>query len=545
MAKQKRRNGRPRSTKNEKHPDVMNEIELELEQQRARKRALSEGRAIESPAPPPKLLGGLRYDAARKTYFPSESFPEQTTYDQRAAPRTMPLRPTNLAIRTSRPILLFPTSWIGPAIEQCIYVRRRQDLTSLWMGRLWANSSKVIPTNVMQGQYWKSMLPPLKRSPFMDVGSPGMPFPWDLGCKSNLAPATRTFDVLEDGTLVTLVEGGYVIRRPPMRAWTESHRLDTDWEKQTTGIYGEGEQLGHAIRFVAKDILVVRNAMDERALDFYFMMDGRDSNSCSGWKVESEHCGIHDFLVTEDKLVAFAPRIERRTTHVTLFHDLHTGCSTNMERKHFGSSDSLCLAFMGEKIVHGHRNGQLTLIDRRCQTPVAKTEEDSRGSITGIVALDDSHELLAKRSFGPVLLYDMRMVKVSQELTIASGSIHPTMSSCCVGLALDPTKKMVISPYSDAQSQVHLAIWSIQTGALLGTKQVGRHKSNGLPHFELRETRTPAWEWTRDGRDGDLVVTQTQGRWGLWFKSGAIEPFAPNSMGSIHHVHFPGSLTSN
>ena len=524
----------------------MHEIELELEQQRARKRALSKGKPIESPASPPKVLGGFQYDPARKTYFPSEAFPEQTTYEKRATSRKMLLRPTNIAIQKSRPIDLFPSSWIGPAIEQCIGVRRRQHLTSLWMGRLCANSSKVIATNVMHGQNWKSMLPPFKIPPCMDVSSPGIPFPWDLGCKSNLAPSTRTFDVLEDGTMVTLVEEGFVVRRPPMKAWTESHRLDADWEKQTTGAFGQGEPLGHAIRFAAKDILAVRNAMDERALDFYFMkVDGRDFNFCSRWKVESEHCGIHDFLFTNTKIVAFAPLIDRQTTHVTLFHDIHTGHSTNLQRKHFGSSDSLCLASMGDNIVHGHRNGTLTVIDHRCRTPVAKTEEDSMGSITGMLALDRFHNLLAKTSFGTVLLYDMRMIKVSQELTIASDSIHPTMSSCCVGLALDPTMKMVISPYSDSQSQVHLAVWSLQTGALVGTRQVSRHKANGLPHFELRETITPAWEWTRDERDEDLVVTQAQGRWGLWFKSGAIEPLAPNTMGSIHHVHFPGSLNSN
>lgn len=539
--KARRRNACPNNS-SDKQPDskaVMREIEFELEQQRARKRALSEGKEQSSPTPPPKVLGAFRYDADRKTYFPLKAFPTPSLPPkQQSSTRKRPLRTSDLVIHTANSIQSLPVPWIGTALEQCASARRRQDLSLQWSGRLLAHSTTVVPTVMQTLGGWTSMLPQLKRSPYMQYTS-NTPFPWDITCKANLAPATRTFDVLNDGMLATLVEGGFFVRRPPLRIWKKSHYLKEKWKLQTTGLYGEIEQVGHALRLVSHQLLVVRNAKDERVLDFVKFLD--DNNKWTSWSVESERCGIHDFVVFNDSLVAFAPRLEPQTHYVTLFHDIHKERSIHMERKHFGSSDSMCVESMGQNIVHGHRNGGVTLIDRRSKAPVARTKGDTQGSITGITVLDDSNEILAKRSFGPVMTYDMRMVKVSQELFLPSDSVHPTLSTCCVGVALDPARNIVISPYSDSHRQVHLAIWSLRSGTLIGTKKVSCTQIDGLPHFELRQTITPAWKWTRKENSNDFDVTQCVGRWGLWFKSGIIEPAAPNCMGSIHHMHLPGS----
>lgn len=539
--KAKRRNARRKEPpiKQIDGKSVMTEIELELEQQRARKRVLSEEREKSSPEPPPKILGAFRYDADRNTYFPLKAFPAPTpSPKQPSSTRKRPFRVSDALIHTASSTQSFPVSWIGTVMEHCTSSRRRRDLSLDWSGRLLAHSTTVVPTVIQTLGGWKSMLPPLKRSPYIQ-NTIHSSFPWDITCKTNLAPATRTFDVLNDGMLATLVEGGFFVRRPPLRTWTKNHYLKDKWKLQTTGLYGDTEQVGHALRLVSHQLLVVRNAKDERVLDFVKFF--HDNNEWTSWSIESEYCGIHDFVVPNDSLVAFAPRMESQTAYVTLFHDFHKECSIHMERKYFGSSDSMCVESMGQNVVHGHRDGGLTLIDRRCKIPVARTKGDAQGSITGLTVLDDFNEILAKRSFGPVMTYDMRMVKVSRELSIPSSLVHPTLSTCCVGVALDPARNIVISPFSDSQRQVHLAIWSLRNGTLIGTKKVSCTQIDGLPHFELRQTITPAWKWTRKEQSNDFDVTQCVGRWGLWFKSGTIEPTAPNYMGSIHHIHLPGS----
>lgn len=516
---------------------LMSDIELELQQQRARKKALSENKVQALPVAPEVQLGIYRYDPERKAHFPQQTFPEPGNHQTNMIQTYFDKRPQqHLVMHKIKSVTGISIPLIGPGLELCTKSHQRRNLSLFWYGRLLAHSGCIVPS--MMQEYsgrWVSMLPPLNE---FKNGSTIMPH--DLVIKSNLPPSTRTFDVLNDGTMVTLVQGGFFIRQGQQpRTWTERDYETLSWKNTTTTIHSQ-QQVGHAIRFVSPQLIVARNAKEDRQLDFYRHV-GDNSNTSDDWRkcwtVESKCSGVHDFVLWNDAIVAFAPRVDRHTTYVTLFHDIYKETSTHMERECFGSSDSLCVESVGQTIVHGHRNGGLTLIDQKCPTPIAKTDGDSKGSITGLLTLD--HRILAKRSFGTVSLYDMRMLTRCQELVIPSDMVHPTMSSCCVGMALDPTKQLVIAPYSDAQQQVHLAMWSLQNGTMVGTKQISLHKADGLPHLELRNTITPACDWT-NGPNGKIVVTQPKGRWGLWYKSGMIEPLAPNYMGSIHHMHFTG-----
>lgn len=217
-------------------------------------------------------------------------------------------------------------------------------------------------------------------------------------------------------------------------------------------------------------------------------------------------------------------------------------------------SDALCIERQGDCFYTGHRNGHLSITDLRTNDMDSFASGDaSAGSLTRIMTMKDSNTILTKHSFGSCYLWDVRMMgrecdngKVSPllHLQIPKSILHPTKSSCCNGIALDPTQSIVIAPFVNVQERACLAFWSLSSGLFVGYKELSSAVSGGMPYCELSNTITPAWKPMDDSaRNGD-VVTRKEDGWGLWFKFGMplIREATPNFLSSIHHVTFPGRI---
>jgi hypothetical protein len=204
----------------------------------------------------------------------------------------------------------------------------------------------------------------------------------------------------------------------------------------------------------------------------------------------------------------------------------------------------------------GHRNGSLSVVDKRVRHANIHRAVDAGnlGSVTSITVMHGDNMFLTKHSFGSCFLWDVRnmgsesagTVKVVHHLEVPAHSIHPTKSSRCNGVAVDPTHSFAISPFVNTQERPCLAMWSLSTGTFIGSKELASDVTSenvGMPHCELSKTITPAWKPATCARDGDTMEPE-KGAWGLWFKCGMAGPATPSFVGSIHHVTCPGILDS-
>jgi hypothetical protein len=204
----------------------------------------------------------------------------------------------------------------------------------------------------------------------------------------------------------------------------------------------------------------------------------------------------------------------------------------------------------------GHRNGSISIVDKRVRHANIHRAVDAGklGSTTSITVMHGDNVFLTKQSFGSCFLWDVRnmgsesagKVKVVHHLEVPAHAIHPTKSSCCNGVAVDPTNSFAISPFVNTKERPCLALWSLSTGAFIGSKELasdGTSENVGMPHCELSKTITPAWKPATCAGDGDTIKPE-KGAWGLWFKCGMSGPMMPSFVGSIHQVTFPGVLDS-
>jgi len=225
-------------------------------------------------------------------------------------------------------------------------------------------------------------------------------------------------------------------------------------------------------------------------------------------------------------------------------------------------SDALCIERHAERFYTGHRNGWLSIVDLRTEyTDSFAPEDASAGSLTKIMVMGDGNQILTKHSFGSCFLWDVRMMghesdgKVSPllQLRVPKSMIHRTKSSCCNGVALDPTESIFISPFANFNERACLAFWSLASGAFIGSRELCAAESMpdaetannvvGMPHCELSSTITPGWKPITSFNGGDTVEPDNDA-WGLWFKIGLSftrQP-TPSFVCSIHHVTFPGRM---
>lgn len=250
--------------------------------------------------------------------------------------------------------------------------------------------------------------------------------------------------------------------------------------------------------------------------------------------------------------LAVAPRIAQNTRTVTLFRDLRSTTSFEMRTRDFSKSDALCVEYLAENtILYGHRNGSISLLDTRTRTiqSVACADEQT-GSTTSVLPLTNGNMFLAKKAFGSCGLFDIRKMSPDRKdssmvwnMRVPKNTVNAMLSTCCSGIATDPTQTIAIAPFADGQRRSHFALWSLTNGELVGTKlcnsTANRNTGIGLPHCELRSTITPTWQLKSD-HDGASTVRRRPNAWGLWFKSGQVETEAPCCVGSIHQLMFRG-----
>ena len=258
-----------------------------------------------------------------------------------------------------------------------------------------------------------------------------------------------------------------------------------------------------------------------------------------------------------------APKISRPTQVVSLCGNEYTGDLYNVRASMFSKSDALCVEFFGSNsAIYGHRNGSVTLVDFRSKE-IQKIGNacEHKGFVSGMTVLNKETEpfmFLAKHSFGSCSLFDIRKSggihakNLVFNLEVDSDLINPTLSSCCSGVGVDPSASIAVSPYVDDNRKVHIAVFSLKDGRMIGSKPLqnktderlarrGAVDSTGLPHCELRSTITPSW-YFENSDDGGLIVKQQKHAWSLWFKSGTVQTTSPSCMGSIHQLSLPGSI---
>lgn len=264
--------------------------------------------------------------------------------------------------------------------------------------------------------------------------------------------------------------------------------------------------------------------------------------------------------------VGVAPNcIERKGSQMALL-DLEQGVCWNYAQDS-PRSDALCIEnsdFCGVFLT-GHRNGWLSMVDIRRDSAVSLAPPDSSaGSLTRILSMEshrDPFKILTKHSFGCCFLWDVRMMGKDKratplvEMRVPKSLIQATKSSCCNGVAVDPTGSIVIAPFvlnSSDQSSC-FAFWSLSSGAFVGYRPISppAGPSGGMPHCELSSTIASAWKpMAPSARSGDMMVESDENAWGLWFKYGLPltdngHHETPNFISSIHHVTFPGRMMDN
>ena len=569
-----------------------NEIQEQLERQRRKRRSAESSDGAE-PRTAQEVMGNFEYDPETNAYFPKhsnvshqkkkqqEQQPEQLSgaivnnmqYHQPKLQRHW----QNFISHDKCPIQRIPTFMIGHVGELCSTPRRYQTLRAHWTGRIFVDRMKVVPSarrgvdsrTPMGGQHvWELMLLQLQRRQ-TSVDGPTSDMPWDLVCKTHLHSSSRTFDVQQTSSdysrfpdIATLVEGGTFMRlgdsSPPLHHMREC-LMDTP--QRNSFFWRDTSQFMN--RFAPRNSddspsIAVLTSSRPGTMD---MMNQRpDSSNVMRVDISRGPCNdlaFHPLYGKGNCVIAVAPCITPKAKQVTIYSDILYGESFHMKTCAFSRSDALCVDFLNENsILFGHRNGLVSLCDTRTKQmqPVA-APQCQLGSTTSLLSLSDGWRLLAKKSFGPCYMFDIRKMSARKDaaivwhLPVSSEKSNPTLSACCSGLAVDPTQTFAVSPFADSDRRCHFAVWSLTNGQLLGSKPCQKAtpldsveiQSNPiiLPHIELCSTITPSWQLDTD-QVGKGVVKRKSNAWSLWFKSGQVDPQAPGCVGSIHQLTFRG-----
>lgn len=197
------------------------------------------------------------------------------------------------------------------------------------------------------------------------------------------------------------------------------------------------------------------------------------------------------------------------------------------------------------------------MMDIRAQSAGITTTHKGFGSVTSIQQIHQADNLVVvKGSFGPCLIFDIRLMSGGQgsrndrpalmELSIPDSMLHQTKSVRCTGLAIDPTRTLVVSPFADRSGQVQFAMWSLESGTLLRTLGMnGAKKRLGLeavtterpPAFcELSSVVTAGQDMVCKRGSDEPTISHTD--WGLWFKTDALSGLSTPDSGGIHHIRF-------
>ena len=556
---------------------IQDEVEEQLERQR-RKRAFECPNSTSRTDPP--VLGNYEYDLVTKAYFPKQSIgnllqekDDQAKEDIQHSTNAQ-LHSHNITLHHHYvPVGQIRTSALGHIAELSSNSVRCRDLRVHWAGRIVLSNMQVESSARRQIDShqrdigWALMFPQLMQSPHQgSVSESEMDMPWDLSCKISLHSSSRTFDVQQGADhsrlpdIATLVDGGTFVRMAQAnpRVWNEPNNMNLFGARNTSFEADNGNVM---LRFAPRDSNNFPNiARLNKSRPGKMDVVNVQPTQSSSLRVDVSCCdcndiAFHPLFGRGNFEIAVAPRICRNTSLVTLHRDIHSGTSFDLRTSLFSRSDTLCVEYLNDRIIlFGHRNGSISMFDDRMDhIQLAASAHMQGGSTTSILPLQNGYMLLAKKSFGSCHLFDIRKMSEKKDSTMVwhlqppTDTANSTLSFSCSGVAVDPTQTFAISPFADSRRRGHFAVWSLINGSLLGSKSCKISNSNmvdcqsriSMPHCELRSVITPSWKVEAQG-DGSMAIRKKSNAWSLWFKSGEVNPLAPNCAGSIHQLIFCG-----
>lgn len=218
------------------------------------------------------------------------------------------------------------------------------------------------------------------------------------------------------------------------------------------------------------------------------------------------------------------------------------------------SSDRICVTQTSNMLLYGHRNGNISMSDIRCQdcwnlpsSYAEKSKSLSFGYVSSLLTQDDNI-VVSRGSSGNCNVYDIRRNGLSSllwKLQLPRDENVPMKSSFCSGLAFDPMGKVAITPFVATDSKTRFGMWSLTNGRFISS--VDGLNSSGppvnQPFCELSSTITQAWEIKQiygTSNEPRYECQRGRGQWGLWFKSNDVPPDVTLQAGGINHITFPG-----
>mmetsp|Transcript_27732 Transcript_27732/g.42451 ORF Transcript_27732/g.42451 Transcript_27732/m.42451 type:complete len:710 (-) Transcript_27732:57-2186(-) len=597
------------------------------------KRGLETNHSHPSSPPQPKIMGNYRYDPQRKAYFPKHaddpnthnnmqsSITDKSAHDHHKKKQSDGrswIYPYSTTTTTTIPYLLHIT-------ETSPFTIRRARLRSFCAARRFFDQLSIIPSSTRHNGAWHTMLDPYTTNNWEN--------PDDLTCKTRLSPYSPTFDIAPGvdsekmPAMLTIVEGGAIVRpqvplgtgNSPTNTSNPAAAATTRSSCRYTSTNDITDSTNH------HEVEVVKFPTEKEFANDNYMWGALASTKSNPH--ETQFYLLHntvpilvplpypanDFSLQLDpgnnddgaSLVfapRFAPRSKSRDSSRLLgpfWYSFETNTFSRYNLQKFPQSDVLCIEHHQQAsstkstLLCGHRNGQISIVDRRSRitSGILGTDSSSSwlsskkkgnkrnnsvgsttaaatfGSTTKILTTPgESNNVLCKGSLsGSCRLYDIRKLGTATksrgngsycssmvwDMAVPSDLLCPTglSSSCCSGLAVDPTCTIVISPFVNTHKDPCLGVWSLSTGEFVGSRSVvppsssssnnnNNNRGLGVPYCELSSTVTNAYEMSVSREYCN--TTRSSDMFGLWFKCRSVVPNAPVALGSIHHVVMPG-----
>eukprot|EP00521_Asterionellopsis_glacialis_P010362 CAMPEP_0195307894 /NCGR_PEP_ID=MMETSP0707-20130614/37945_1 /TAXON_ID=33640 /ORGANISM="Asterionellopsis glacialis, Strain CCMP134" /LENGTH=679 /DNA_ID=CAMNT_0040372147 /DNA_START=176 /DNA_END=2216 /DNA_ORIENTATION=- len=588
-----------------------------------------------SSPPQPKIMGNYRYDPQRKAYFPKHaddpnthnnmqsSITDKSAHDHHKKKQSDGrswIYPYSTTTTTTIPYLLHIT-------ETSPFTIRRARLRSFCAARRFFDQLSIIPSSTRHNGAWHTMLDPYTTNNWEN--------PDDLTCKTRLSPYSPTFDIAPGvdsekmPAMLTIVEGGAIVRpqvplgtgNSPTNTSNPAAAATTRSSCRYTSTNDITDSTNH------HEVEVVKFPTEKEFANDNYMWGALASTKSNPH--ETQFYLLHntvpilvplpypanDFSLQLDpgnnddgaSLVfapRFAPRSKSRDSSRLLgpfWYSFETNTFSRYNLQKFPQSDVLCIEHHQQAsstkstLLCGHRNGQISIVDRRSRitSGILGTDSSSSwlsskkkgnkrnnsvgsttaaatfGSTTKILTTPgESNNVLCKGSLsGSCRLYDIRKLGTTTksrgngsycssmvwDMAVPSDLLCPTglSSSCCSGLAVDPTCTIVISPFVNTHKDPCLGVWSLSTGEFVSSRSVvppsssssnnnnnNNNRGLGVPYCELSSTVTNAYEMSVSREYCN--TTRSSDMFGLWFKCRSVVPNAPVALGSIHHVVMPG-----
>ena len=421
-----------------------------------------------------------------------------------------------------------------------------------------AKSSATTSSQNIFNRSWYSLLHPIipSRQVILNLGlSP----PYDCVCKTYLPPTASTFDIQSHPNSIPSVvtfANGELFCRQNVSIPSEGLRAFRSDDPPNYNIAGElpiydlvglrqGNRKHQCVRFApqANHIGILSH---DSSMNYYFAFKNIVARNVRPNVFSGLDGQVNDFCLSRNRTVAFVHGTDSESG--VSYLDLTNGGYLQFPKYR---SEALSIQYLGDQLLCGHRDGSVSLHDRRGSLgyQVSTPAITANGSSTSIYTLRDGNSVVVKGSFGSCRVLDVRKLQNSnsgssstatlRNLCIPTSLVHKTKSTRCTGVAIDPTESIVISPYA-GQNSVSFALWCMKSGTFLRSIDLGmKDNDTQLPPFcELSSKTTPGVSIKQSrGSTGPQIAIESN--FGIWFKSGPMNPSSPPTCGGIHHLSFP------